>query len=280
MKNRKAFSFALLCLGALLGVPSGPIPADAQPAHRCLATGAFAAIAPIHQSVFQNRTLMTPEEFLSTIGRIRTEAEAQSQLPQAEETGALRSLAQAFDVRGDARLLSKESRIGFLAQSGAWSSSYAISILPYDHDTILSLLQYALASDGACIDPTFRYAVTQKLNWELHWRLSAEPRVELGEFYYDHTMALSEIAHALASEVAAADPGQAATFICDRDRIYELSVLVSSNLARMLGSDRLTPEQTESTLHNPRVVSTEAYRYQIYTLTKQPGDPVPLEFQQ
>jgi len=259
--------------GALvLIVGHSPVTLVGQPSQRCAVAECFAAPQRIHPGIFAGRTLLTTSQFLELTSQIQDGAAREAALPQQTESAALVAMSDAFELNGDHAFLLPETRRAFLKRAGWWHS-YAMSVLPYNHDTILDLLIFALSSEGACTDPTFRYALEVRLADELHWRAIQEPVAPSGQFFYDHAIQVLDAWTCLAGSLGEANPQTLSTYAFSFEELGHLAELVSLRLTNTLGTAYLTPEQTDNLLKHPAILSSEAYRVRMHML-KTPNEPI------
>jgi len=159
----------------------------------------------------------------------------------------------------------------FVKQFQTLQIGFVLNQLGVNRDTTLDLLQFGLASNGACTDPTFRLALDHAIVNELSLRMT--PPLHGGELYFDWAVAEIEIARSLLGEVRSAPPETLGEYAFDQNEVYHLGRDMAGGLASLLGSGLLTPEQTDSLLRNPAITSTESYRVRMHMLTT-PNEPI------
>jgi len=216
---------------------------------------------------------MTAERFAESIAQIRERAAAGALLLEPDDVNYLGSLSEAFYVENDVDFLQVESRRAFINQAGRFRVGFVLNQLDMSRDDARALVRYALSSQGACIDPTFRFELETFIAEDLRARLVSIPASTEGSAYVDFSLALSEAGRVINNELWNMTPELLEGYALTPSEFNQVYEGVGGRVAFLLGTSYLTPEQTDTLLKHPAIISSEAYRVRMHML-KTPNEPI------
>jgi hypothetical protein len=265
----RRFILAVLSAALLLSTPTVARAQVEREPTECALAPLFAPVNHFHAILFADRDVLKPEEFLLTIADIKDRCAAKVVTLQPNDLNYLTFLGEPFLAEEDLEFRERESRRNFREKVTRLNYGVVLGQLEMDREVVRSLIQYALNTEGACIDPTFRFALEAELLHDVRFRaLKSRETPGFEEPYVDFALALMEVGSAVSTEIGSAAPEPQTEFALTPTEVYLCYESVRGRLATLLGEDFLTPEETDTLLKNPKITGSEAYRVRMHMLSR------------